>query len=48
MRYGDWLVCASITLNAGSMLAYAYQGFWLNAGYWFGALCINLSLLGMR
>ena len=47
-RYGDYLVLGSIILNATAMLTYSYQGHWLQACYWFGALCINLSLLGMR
>jgi len=47
-RYGDYIVLCSITLNASAMLAYAWQGHWWQTTYWFGALCINLSLLGMK
>jgi hypothetical protein len=48
MRYGDYIVALSITLNASAMIAYSWQGHWLQACYWLGALCINLSLLGMK
>ena len=47
-RYGDYIVICSVTLNASAMLAYGWQGHWLQACYWRGALLINLSLLGMR
>lgn len=47
-RYGDYLVMCSATLNASALLAYAWQGHWLNVLYWTGALCINLSLIWMR
>ena len=47
-RYGDYILCLSITLNASMLLAYAWQGFYAQACYWFGALCINISLLQMR
>lgn len=47
-RYGDYILCLSITLNASMLLAYAWQGFYAQAVYWGGALLINCSLLRMK
>lgn len=48
MRLGDWIVCVSLSLNVLALVAYAWQGYWLNALYFFGAMLINASLIGMR
>ena len=47
-RYGDYILCLSITLNASMVLAYLWQGYWAQSMYWVGALTINLSLLWMK
>jgi len=48
MRHGDYIVCLSLTLNAAACLAYAGQGHYRQALYWFGAGLINGSLLNWR
>jgi hypothetical protein len=49
MRLGDYILCASMTLNVLAMLAYAWQGVWHMAWYWLAALQLNMSILwGMK
>lgn len=49
MRLGDWVIGVSMTLNVCALVAYAWQGHWPNALYWFGALTLNTAILwGMR
>lgn len=48
MRLGDYVVILSMTLNGSAMLAYAAQGHWKNAGYWFAAMQLNYWLMGMK
>lgn len=49
MRLGDYILCASMTLNVLAMVAYAYQGVWHQAWYWLAALQLNAAILwGMR
>lgn len=48
MRLGDYIIFISITLNLLALIAYAYQGHWRNAVYFFGAFVINASLIGMK
>jgi len=49
MRLGDYILCASMTLNVLAMVAYAYQGVWHLAWYWLAALQLNAAILwGMR
>lgn len=48
MRLGDYILCLSMTLNTGAMLAYAWQGHWAQAAYWLAALQLNFALLWMR
>lgn len=45
MRYGDWIVLLSMTLNGSAAMLYGYQGHWWNAGYWLSALSLNFFLL---
>ena len=47
MRYGDYLLMVSMTLNVLAMLAYAMQGHWVQAGYWFAVLQLNFFLMRM-
>ncbi len=47
MRYGDWVVLASFTLNILSMLLYAMQMHWPMVIYFLGAALINGSLIIM-
>jgi len=47
-RYGDYIVCLSITLNASAMIAYLWQGHYAQTLYWLCALGLNVSLLWMR
>jgi hypothetical protein len=48
MRLGDYIICISMALNFLALVAYAWQGHWRNAVYFFGAFVINASLVGMR
>ena len=48
MRFGDYVITISMTLNMTAMLAYASQGHWKQAGYWFAALQLNYWLMEMR
>lgn len=48
MRLGDWIVGLSMTLNFSAMCAYAWQGHWRNAGYWFAALQLNYWIMRMK
>lgn len=48
MRLGDYVVVVSMALNASAMVAYAAQGQWRNAGYWFAALQLNYWVMGMK
>ena len=48
MRWGDYILCVSMTLNGSMAVTYAYQGHYAQACYWVSALGINLSLLWMR
>lgn len=45
MRYGDWVVLASFTLNILSAGLYAYQFHWPMVMYFIGAALINGSLI---
>lgn len=47
MRYGDWVVMASLILNIVSMVAYGWQSHWTYVMYFLGAACINGSLILM-
>lgn len=48
MRLGDYIICVNLVLNASAMAAYAWQGHYAQAWYWFAALNLNASLLWMR
>ena len=48
MRYGDYIVFVSMTLNVGAACAYAWQGHWWNVLYWACAFGLNLSLVNLR
>ncbi len=48
MRMGDFVVFASMTLNASACLAYLWQGHRWQACYWAAAFLINLSLVNQR
>lgn len=48
MRWGDYILIFSMTINGSMALAYAYQGFYAQSCYWLSALGINLSLFWMR
>ena len=49
MRLGDYILCASMTLNVLAMAAYAWQGVWHLAWYWLAALQLNAAILwGMK
>ena len=45
---GDWFVYGLITLNAGAMLTYGWQGNWWKAAYWFFVIGLNYCILKMR
>jgi hypothetical protein len=47
MRYGDYVVVISLTLNLLSCLGYAIEGYWLYVMYFTGAALINGSLVLM-
>ena len=47
MRYGDWVVILSLTLNLVSALLYAIEFHWLMVMYFIGAGLINGSLVLM-
>ena len=44
MRLGDYILCASMTLNVLAMGAYAWQGHWKQAGYWLAVMQLNFWL----
>ena len=49
MRLGDYILCASMTLNVLAMGAYAWEGVWHQAYYWMAVLQLNAAILwGMR
>lgn len=48
MRYGDYIICINLFLNACAFIAYAYQGHTKQAIYWVGVGIINGSLLTWR
>lgn len=48
MTPGDWFVICLIILNAGAMVAYAWEGNWNKALYWLSVIGLNVSLLRMR
>jgi hypothetical protein len=48
MRLGDYVIVANLTLNLTALSAYAYQGHWKMAGYWFAVLQLNAWLVTMR
>ncbi len=48
MRWGDYIVLASLGLNLACVAAYLAQGHWRNALYFVGAALINWSIVGMR
>ena len=48
MRWGDYILMLSMTLNVCAMLAYAYQRHWAQAAYWGAALQLNFALLYMK
>jgi hypothetical protein len=45
---GDWFVYGLITLNAGAMVFYAWDGLWNKAFYWLCVIGLNYSLLRMK
>ena len=45
MRWGDYIVVLSLTLNSTACLAYLAQGHKIPALYWLGAACINVAVL---
>lgn len=45
---GDWFVYALMTLNAGAMLTYGWQGAYVKAFYWLCVIGLNWSILRMR
>ena len=47
-RWGDYIIYVSMGLNLLALCAYASQGHWRNAVYFFGAFVINASLVGMK
>lgn len=48
LAWGDYIVLASASLNIACMIAYALQRLWPNVLYFFGAACINCSIVIMR
>jgi hypothetical protein len=48
MRWGDYIVFLSATLNVCALGAYLLQGHFVQALYWTGALLINISVIRMR
>ena len=49
VRYGDYIVLLSMTLNASACLAYLAQGYYWPSLYWAAAFTINLTVLkGLR
>ena len=48
MRLGDYILAVNMALNGSMALAYAYQGHWKQAGYWFAALQLNYWLMDMK
>ena len=49
MRLGDWVICVNLGLNACAVLAYAWEGHWLNVLYWVSVAGINMAVLvGLR
>ena len=48
MRLGDYILCVSMTLNVMAMMAYAWEGNWKQAGYWFAAMQLNFWLMRMK
>lgn len=47
MRWGDYIVMASASLNVLCVIAYALQSHWLNVMYFLGAALINTSIILM-
>lgn len=47
MRYGDWVVIASLSLNLLSAMLYGVELQWLYVMYFLGAALINGSLVLM-
>ena len=45
---GDWFVYGLMTLNAGAMLTYGWQGAYTKAFYWLCVIGLNWSILRMR
>lgn len=45
---GDWFVYGLITLNAGAMVSYGWQGNWNKAFYWLYVVGLNWSLLRLK
>jgi drug/metabolite transporter (DMT)-like permease len=45
---GDRLSLVLVVFYAVLLLVYGYEGHWWKMLYWFGALCIVLSVWGMK
>ena len=45
---GDYFVYGLISLNAGAMLTYGWQGYGWKAFYWLCVIGLNFSLLRMK
>ena len=45
---GDWFVYALMTLNAGAMVFYGFEGHWNKSFYWLCVIGLNWSILRMK
>jgi len=45
---GDWFVYGLITLNAGAMVAYGWQGLYMKSFYWLCVIGLNFSIMRMK
>jgi hypothetical protein len=47
-RAGDYFIFVNFTMNLCAIAAYAYQGHWKMAGYYFAAAQLNAWLITLR
>lgn len=45
---GDWFVYGLMTLNAGAMVWYGWDGNWNKATYWAAVIVLNACVLRMK
>lgn len=45
---GDYFMMVLMTLNAGAMLAYIWEGNWIKGLYWLCALGLNFCVLRLK